>query len=127
MQSSKKNTYVFVDIVRPDEEAVRKSDAAARLSAIPMPDRLRETLGKHWVATLNGLRYGDSDTFEAWKSANRVDVFYDKVATRLLRNPPFSSKQQRICFIGDESYWGASENEADDVGNYEDSAAAVDT
>ena len=119
MQSGKKNTYVFIDIVRPDQEAINKSDAAARLSEIPMPDRLRLALGKHWVATLGGLKYGDNAVFEDWKSANRVKVFYDKVATRTLRNPPFATKQQRICFVGDESYWGAANSGAEEYGDYE--------
>ena len=109
MQSSKKNTYVFVDILRPTDRAIRKSRTAAAMAQYKMPDTLRETIGKHWVASIVDLKYGAPRVFDNFKSSNHLKMFYDKSVTRILRKPPFVSKQQRICFVGDEEWWGQQE------------------
>ena len=113
MQSSKKNTYVLVDILRPDERAARISRILA-ISENKMPDTFRQTIGKHWVASLAGLNYGNPAALAQYESENHLSIQYDKTVTRVLRNPPFALKQQRICFIGDESWWGQQLG-----GNYE--------
>tara|TARA_R110002012_G_scaffold37617_3_gene105243 strand:+ start:233 stop:3067 length:2835 start_codon:yes stop_codon:yes gene_type:complete len=114
MQSSKKNTYVFIDILRPTSQAVRRSRAAAAMVQYKMSDTFRETIGKHWVASIGDLKYGVPGALENFETNNHLKISYDKVTTRLLRDPPFASKQQRICFIGDEEWWGQQ------GGNYED-------
>ena len=101
MQASKKNTYVLSDIISV-------SEGDEELST--MPDTLRKTLGKHWVGTNergknNSLEYGDNEKYEDFLRSKHLNMFYGKVVTRMLRNPPFVSKQQRICFKGSEDYW----------------------
>lgn len=101
MQSGKKNTYVLSEIVGTPYDEL-----------LDIPDRVKDTfrrsIGKHWIAWVGAeSEYGDDQKYERFLADNHLNISYGKTVTRLLRNPPFISKQQKIYFVGDEAFWGA--------------------
>tara|TARA_R110002074_G_scaffold127231_7_gene266122 strand:+ start:7201 stop:10068 length:2868 start_codon:yes stop_codon:yes gene_type:complete len=94
MQSSKKNTYVFRDIVGG--------------RGFEPSDSFRHIMGKYWFAG-KSLNYGDTARIEKFSTSQKMSVSYGPVVTRILADPPFTSKEQAVYLVGDESFWGAEQ------------------
>jgi len=97
MQIGKKNTYIFKDNAK-----VRKTS---------LPDTLRDAMGKYWVVGKSSLKYGNEQKANKFSNTYHLDLSYGQVITRLLKNPPFCSKEQEVYFYGHESFWHPQKKE----------------
>ena len=97
MQIGKKNTYIFKDNAK-----VRKTS---------LPDTLRDAMGKYWVVGKSSLKYGNEQKINKFSNTYHLDLSYGQVITRLLKNPPFCSKEQEVYFYGHESFWHPQKKE----------------
>ena len=107
MQSSKKNIYVLRENALLEEEQLIKD----RLLQVPLnfvtkpADPFRAQTGKYWLVKPTDLSYGNEQRTEEFISTNNVEISYGKTLVRILRNPPFVAKQQKVCLIGDKEKW----------------------
>ena len=107
MQSSKKNIYVLRENALLEEEQLIKD----RLLQVPLnfvtkpADPFRAQTGKYWLVKPTDLSYGNEQRTEEFISTNNVQISYGKTLVRILRNPPFVAKQQKVCLIGDKEKW----------------------
>ena len=107
MQSSKKNVYVLRENVLFEQEQLIKDKSVQipRRFVNRPSDSLRYLTGKYWVSTPKTLTYGDPERAARFDSNIGVDISYGKTLVRILRNPPFVVKQQKICLVGDKLAW----------------------